>query len=107
MGKSQLDACHISLIFLSAGFVLTFIEEPGAIKSLWSTTQEFMSEHPQWVKPREQSIMPWIQPRLNGRFNMCHMWSNLEILDLSFVRSEAYTTFFNYLDARGGFFYER
>ena len=34
------------------------------------------------------------------------VWSNFEIADLDFWRGEAYTAFFDYLDRRGGFYYE-
>lgn len=34
------------------------------------------------------------------------VWSNFEIADMSFWRGEAYTKFFDYLDATGGFYYE-
>jgi hypothetical protein len=34
------------------------------------------------------------------------VWSNFEIADMNFWRGEAYTAFFNYLDSRGGFYYE-
>jgi alpha 1,2-mannosyltransferase len=40
-------------------------------------------------------------------YNLCHYWSNFEIVDLSFVRSQAYTSYFSTLDKAGGFFYER
>jgi alpha 1,2-mannosyltransferase len=40
-------------------------------------------------------------------YNMCHYWSNFEIIDLSFTRSPAYTSYFTTLDKAGGFFYER
>ncbi|KAJ7343947.1 nucleotide-diphospho-sugar transferase [Mycena albidolilacea] len=35
------------------------------------------------------------------------VWSNFEIADLDFWRGEAYTKFFDHLDAKGGFCYER
>lgn len=35
------------------------------------------------------------------------VWSNFEIADLDFFRSDAYNTFFNYLDTSGKFYYER
>ena len=35
------------------------------------------------------------------------VWSNFEIGDLDFWRSEAYGKFFDTLDAAGGFYYER
>jgi hypothetical protein len=34
------------------------------------------------------------------------VWSNFEIADMDFWRGPAYTDFFNYLDATGGFYYE-
>ena len=34
------------------------------------------------------------------------VWSNFEIADMDFWRGPAYTEFFNYLDATGGFYYE-
>lgn len=34
------------------------------------------------------------------------VWSNFEIGDLDFWRGEAYSTFFEFLDKRGGFYYE-
>lgn len=33
-------------------------------------------------------------------------WSNFEIADMDFWRGPAYTAFFDYLDATGGFYYE-
>jgi hypothetical protein len=43
---------------------------------------------------------------------MCHLdvfdavWSNFEIADMDFWRGPAYTAFFQYLEATGGFYYE-
>ena len=34
------------------------------------------------------------------------VWSNFEIADMNFWRGEAYTKFFEYLDSKGGFYYE-
>jgi alpha 1,2-mannosyltransferase len=34
------------------------------------------------------------------------VWSNFEIGDLDFWRSEAYMKFFDFLDRKGGFYYE-
>jgi alpha 1,2-mannosyltransferase len=34
------------------------------------------------------------------------VWSNFEIADLDFWRGEKYTKFFDYLDKKGGFYYE-
>jgi alpha 1,2-mannosyltransferase len=34
------------------------------------------------------------------------VWSNFEIGDLDFWRGEAYSKFFDFLDQKGGFYYE-
>lgn len=44
--------------------------------------------------------------KANG-YSTCHFWSNFEIADMSFWRSQAYEDYFNHLDRAGGFFYER
>ena len=43
----------------------------------------------------------------NTDYNLCHFWSNFEIGDLNFFRSDEYLQYFNYLDSKGGFYYER
>lgn len=34
------------------------------------------------------------------------VWSNFEIGDMDFWRSEAYTKYFEFLESKGGFYYE-
>ena len=34
------------------------------------------------------------------------VWSNFEIADMDFWRSEAYQAYFDYLESKGGFYYE-
>ena len=34
------------------------------------------------------------------------VWSNFEIADMDFWRSEAYQKFFDHLESKGGFYYE-
>ena len=73
-----------------------------------------------------QREMPWISsPTMAGEPTTCvtvsveiisrprrtdtkqHVvWSNFEIADMDFWRSEAYSKFFEHLDATGGFYYE-
>lgn len=36
----------------------------------------------------------------------CVVWSNFEIGDLELWRGEAYSKFFDFLDEKGGFYYE-
>jgi mannosyltransferase len=70
-----------------------------------------------WTAMIDASWMPWpIRPWLsllrnrdrNGDlYNMCHFWSNFEIADMDFFRSSKYRGLFDFLDADGGFYYER
>lgn len=40
-------------------------------------------------------------------YNLCHFWSNFEIADMNLWRSQEYRDYFEYLDKKGGFYYER
>lgn len=44
---------------------------------------------------------------LASHFPLSTVWSNFEIGDLNFWRSDAYMAFFEHLDSTGGFYYER
>ncbi|KAI9252950.1 nucleotide-diphospho-sugar transferase [Phascolomyces articulosus] len=89
------------------GFTLTMREAPEAVENLWDDTRQFMDEYSHHILPGNETIMPWItgQDRIN--YNMCHLWSNFEIIKTDFLRSKAYQDYFEFLDRKGGFFYER
>lgn len=95
------------------GFVINIYDSPQSIRSLWPTTVEFLSEHPEYVHPN--SAFEWVtdsekRPQHNaiaGGYSTCHFWSNFEIGDMDFWRSKVYQDYFEYLDRSGGFFYER
>ncbi|ODV79818.1 glycosyltransferase family 15 protein [Suhomyces tanzawaensis NRRL Y-17324] len=99
------------------GFVIAIIEYENTIPTLWQTVEKFMEEYPELVHANnslafattnESSLnlgAPMIETKTD--YNLCHFWSNFEIANLNFFRSEAYNTFFNYLDKTGGFYYER
>jgi len=40
-------------------------------------------------------------------YNMCHAWTNFHVVKLSFMQSDEYEDFWDYLDAWGGTHYER
>ncbi|KAJ2845525.1 alpha 1,2-mannosyltransferase 2.4.1, partial [Coemansia erecta] len=86
------------------GFTITPMEAALTVETLWETTRHWMLENPQFIP--EQSFMHWVVNE-KAKYTLCHFWSNFEIVDLSFYRSEAYQSFFNHLDKAGGFFYER
>ncbi|KAJ2495837.1 alpha-1,2-mannosyltransferase ktr1 [Coemansia sp. RSA 1972] len=89
---------------LKYGWNVAMPEFMATIPTLWNTTVQFVAEHPELLAP--DSLWSWLLDE-HGNYNGCHFWSNFEIVDLSFYRSVAYQTFFDYLDRAGGFFYER
>ncbi|CCL98014.1 uncharacterized protein FIBRA_00007 [Fibroporia radiculosa] len=87
------------------GFTITLIEFEKTIASLWKTVKDFIAENPHYVAPNNS--MGFLSEDGGETYNLCHFWSNFEIADMDFWRSEAYSHFFDYLDAQGGFYYER
>lgn len=95
------------------GFTINLYDAPKSIPTLWPETVKFLAQHPEYL--HDQNSMPWLvdterrpdhNMKANG-YSTCHFWSNFEIADMSFWRSQAYEDYFNHLDRAGGFFYER
>ena len=72
--------------------------------SLWNAMME-----PSWAPLPIRPLMSWLSSRDSSgdAWNLCHFWSNFEIADMDWFRSVEYRDFFDYLDADGGFYYER
>ncbi|KAI0934140.1 hypothetical protein AcW1_005758 [Taiwanofungus camphoratus] len=87
------------------GFTVSLYEYPATIPTLWGAVKDFIAENPDLVSP--DNAMNFISDDGGENYNNCHFWSNFEIGDLDFWRNEAYMKFFEYLDSRGGFYYER
>ncbi|KAJ1674517.1 hypothetical protein EV182_003121 [Spiromyces aspiralis] len=86
------------------GFTIAPLEWKKTVETLWPTTLRWIQQNPHHLP--DKSMIDWVVDN-NGDYNMCHFWSNFEIVDLSLYRSEAYRSYFDYLDKSGGFFYER
>ncbi|KAH8117568.1 glycosyltransferase family 15 protein [Phellopilus nigrolimitatus] len=87
------------------GFTISLYEYAATIPTLWQEVKNFLKENP-GLTP-EDNAMSFISDDGGETYNRCHFWSNFEIGDLDFWRGEAYSKFFDYLDAAGGFYYER
>ncbi|KAJ2078372.1 hypothetical protein H4R24_004522 [Coemansia sp. RSA 988] len=86
------------------GYTISPMEKPETVETLWDTTRAWMMENQELLP--EKSFIQWVVNE-KAKYTMCHFWSNFEIVDLSFYRSEAYESLFQHLDRAGGFFYER
>ncbi|KAG9048689.1 alpha 1,2-mannosyltransferase 2.4.1 [Tulasnella sp. UAMH 9824] len=87
------------------GFTISLPEYGETIETLWDTVKEFIKAHPEYIP--EDNALKFLSDDGGQTYNRCHFWSNFEIGDLNFWRSEAYMKFFEHLDAAGGFYYER
>ncbi|CCF58793.1 hypothetical protein KAFR_0F01960 [Kazachstania africana CBS 2517] len=100
------------------GFVITIYEYEETIPTLWDAVEEYIKvDNGQDIDMETNAVKFITDKSLVGRYypivhsnssyNLCHFWSNFEIGDLNFFRSEEYIKFFEFLDATGGFYYER
>ncbi|CAL1704404.1 unnamed protein product [Somion occarium] len=104
------------------GFTVSLYEYETTIPTLWDAVKgdtiipscslvrsdrppEFMDENPDMLQ--EGNALGFISDDAGGTYNRCHFWSNFEIGDLDLWRSDAYMKFFEHLDKKGGFYYER
>jgi len=86
-------------------FVLSLYEYVETIPTLWDSTKKFMKAHPEHIA--EGNSMGFLSDDGGDSYNHCHMWSNFEVGNLDWLRSQAYIDYFESLDQDGGFFYER
>ncbi|EIN06517.1 glycosyltransferase family 15 protein [Punctularia strigosozonata HHB-11173 SS5] len=87
------------------GWTISMFEFQKTIPTLWGNVLDFMMEYPHYIA--DNNAMRFLSDNNGKTYNLCHFWSNFEIADMDFWRSEAYSTFFDYLDQKGGFYYER
>ena len=97
----------------SQGMWEMFVEKPKE-----EPKDKLPKDDPKYKKPLPQEILnsepgtgalPDIDPEnMEGEnYNMCHFWSNFEIVNLSWYRSKEYNDFFEMMDRSGGFWMER
>ncbi|GAA93410.1 hypothetical protein E5Q_00051 [Mixia osmundae IAM 14324] len=95
---------------ITYGFTISIHEYRATIPTLWTTTQDFFREHPDYLAPDNSAhfiVDTASKSILEQDYNNCHFWSNFEIADARFYRSKEYSDYFDYLDKTGNFFYER
>ncbi|KAJ8105194.1 hypothetical protein ONZ43_g7523 [Nemania bipapillata] len=104
------------------GYTIALWEVGTSCPSLFRTTADWkelrgVPSSTLWNAMIEASWMPfpfrrflsWVSHRdaYGDAWSLCHYWSNFEIADMDFFRSQAYQDYFNYLDKKGGFYNER
>jgi len=87
------------------GFTVSLYEYEATIPTLWDAVKEFKRDNPTLISP--DNAMSFLSDDGGDTYNRCHFWSNFEIADLDLWRGVAYNKFFDFLDSKGGFYYER
>ncbi|KAF7290423.1 Glycosyltransferase family 15 protein [Mycena chlorophos] len=88
-------------------FTISIHEYKKTVRTLWPTVRDFISSNPDLIAEDNALEMLMERNKNSVTWNMCHFWSNFEIGDLELWRSDAYRKFFEFLDSKGGFYYER
>ncbi|KAG6850989.1 hypothetical protein H0H93_004476 [Arthromyces matolae] len=87
-------------------FTVSLYEYEATIPTLWQATKEFMEKNPELVQTG--NAMSFLSDDGGETYNrLWIVWSNFEIADLELWRGEAYSKYFQFLDEKGGFYYER
>ncbi|KAI9205883.1 glycolipid 2-alpha-mannosyltransferase-domain-containing protein [Polychytrium aggregatum] len=90
------------------GFNIMAEETETTIPTLWNATLDYMYNRKMAFPPHLKAFeKPKDKIDSKSEYNLAHFWSNFEIGDLDFFRSSDYLDYFDYLDKRGGFFFER
>ncbi|KIW31654.1 uncharacterized protein PV07_03266 [Cladophialophora immunda] len=89
------------------GFNMAILDDARSFASLWSTTRDFITAHPDLVHPA--ASLDWLlDPQTGLSYNNCQFFSNFEIGSLAFFReNEGNRKYFDWLDEKGGFYYSR
>lgn len=102
------------------GFSIAMTEFENAVEDLWETSRNHFENQPWWSEEQmtENGTIPgtslgFIEMDADtrqierGSYNLCHYWSNYEVGNLVFYRSDKYEKYFQALDKTGDFFYKR
>jgi alpha 1,2-mannosyltransferase len=89
------------------GFIITRKEQMKTIPTLWRSINEWLYEKKyNQLMPNDNSI-EFLSNDKGVTINDCHFWNNFEIGSFSIFRNKIYQSFFDFLDRKGGFYYER
>lgn len=67
---------------LKYGFTVALREYFETIPTLWEATRKYVQTYPQYIYPRtrKDSLLGLISDDSGWSYNLCHFWSNFEVL---------------------------
>ena len=90
------------------GFAIGDHEDLSTIPTLWPSIQNWLDEekYRKFISPN--NAIKFVSNNMGKNLtSSCMFYNNFEIASFSIFRNKMYLDFFDYLDKRGGFFYER
>ncbi|KAI0031715.1 alpha-1,2-mannosyltransferase, partial [Vararia minispora EC-137] len=87
------------------GFVLVSKEEYHTGPTFWEHVYDFLAENPS-LRARD-NFMKFISEDGGDSYNFCRYRGSFIVTDMDFWRGDVFQSFFEYLDRKGGFYYER
>jgi hypothetical protein len=82
------------------GYIQILKDEPDAVKGLWDITKKYIEDN-----NIEPTFLHKFTP--NGSWDRSYYYTNFEISNLNFWRSDEFMNYFNYLDMSGGIYKHR
>lgn len=97
------------------GFTIALYDAHETMPTLWTETLNFLHKKDNMKYLNQNAAIDFLMEDLQHPektqytkgYSTCHFWSNFEIADMDFYRSEAYNSWIQHLDSTGGFYYER
>ncbi|KAI0273642.1 alpha-1,2 mannosyltransferase KTR1 [Gloeopeniophorella convolvens] len=86
-------------------FSLAPLDMIEAVYTLWEAVYDFADERK--LPLRTKKNLAGFVTDDEDNYNLCYYDNSLEIVDMDFLRSADYLAFFDYLDRKGGIYYER
>jgi alpha 1,2-mannosyltransferase len=89
------------------GFSILMSEIEETIPGLFDAVMEFKKVQRLYPHPKLWNYFTYQGRNSTTFYNGCHIWNNFEIARFDFFRSAQYRKYFEHIDRKGGFFYER
>lgn len=100
--------CDTEIVIEDYAFTISMIEYPKTVTTLMDSVIEGLEslglQH--LLSPDSDNLSEFVFDPSRG-YTLCHFWTNFEIGSLDLLRSDTYKALFDFLDRKGGFYYER
>lgn len=87
-------------------FSIASYGQPETVPTVYRQVTQFKKEYYQLIENGTTDNHNVMVDTSSGDYNYCFFWNNFQIAKTSFFQSEAYQTYFKFMDKQNGIFYE-